>query len=41
MDSGTPVALVRSTMSGLPPELMAEVSAELVELEDVPGWLAS
>jgi len=38
---GPSVALVRSTMSGLPPELMAEVSAELVELEDVADWLVS
>jgi hypothetical protein len=38
---GPPVALVRSTMSGVPPEIMAEIPAETVDLDDLNAWLAS
>jgi len=36
---GPPVALVRGTMSGVPPEMLAEIPATVLDLTDLAGWL--
>lgn len=36
---GPPVALVRGTMSGVPPEMLAEIPGTVLDLAEVAGWL--
>jgi hypothetical protein len=36
---GPPVALVRGTMSRVPPEMLAEIPATVLDLAELPGWL--
>lgn len=36
---GPPVALVRGTMSGIPPEMLAEIPAAVLDVTDLAGWL--
>ncbi len=36
---GPPVALIRATMSAVPPEMLAEIPATVLELTDLAGWL--
>jgi hypothetical protein len=36
---GPPVALVRGTMSGVPPEMLAEIPAAVLDLTELAGWL--
>lgn len=36
---GPPVALIRGTMSGVPPEIAAEIPAEVIDLPDLANWL--
>jgi hypothetical protein len=36
---GPPVALVRGTMSGVPPEMLAEIPAKVLDLTELAEWL--
>lgn len=36
---GPPVALIGATMSGVPPEMLAEIPVELVDLQGLASWL--
>ena len=36
---GPPVALVRGTMSGVPPEMLAEIPATVLDLAELADWL--
>jgi hypothetical protein len=36
---GPPVALVRGTVSGIPPEMLAEIPAAVLDLTELAGWL--
>jgi hypothetical protein len=36
---GPPVALVRGTMSSVPPEMLAEIPATVLDLAELPDWL--